>query len=677
MYRMHGLLAPAILLMNSLSYAKKFGVISIAFFIPLIVLSFVIINQTYQSINKSKQAQASLQVINDVLEVVDKASYFREVAAADLFSTKKELEELTLEAESVLFRSLNALISKHPTNETIQEAKSKLKPWRARFNRNAGNRQPTIKDQYKDYGEVMNEILFLAIKTSKLSGIEQDTDPDVQVLLKLILVEYPLYMDKIGLIHAVSIGALGAQFISSSSYDNLNNAYDELDLTSKDMSLNHTSLMKSNSRFEEKFEKVFKGIEKNIDDIKYKFDEEIVSAMTLEISWREFSDFYKNQTKDFNMVRKIAIPELNNKLQIRIDELTQKLITVVVAIALVMLLIVYLYAAFFWSVRSTVGQFHNATEKISQGDMRVRVTVQSQDEMGELSGEFNIMVENIHTLLKAVHKNAEDVGLAMDQVGTNAEHSNRAASEQQQQTQQVSEAITKMSETAIGVNKQSEEAANSATLATNQASSANKVVDETLAKISSLADEIMRSTEVINQLSENSSNIGSMLAVIKGIAEQTNLLALNAAIEAARAGEQGRGFAVVADEVRTLASRTQSSAQEIEEVMTSLHSGIASAVEVMGSSHKMAQDTVESSEEVRTALETIVEMVAAIASINSQISESSGLQTQVAKTIDDNVMKINESGRATVEGSEHTVKAIKDVATLTEELREKLNRFHV
>jgi len=674
---MHGLLAPAILLMNSLSYAKKFGVISITFFIPLVILSFVIVNQTYQHIQKTKQAQSSLQIINDVIEVVDKASLYREFASAEVFSTVRELDDVTIEAESVLYKSLNTLVSNHRTSAVAQEAISKLKQWRERFGRDGENVQPTIKDQYKNYSDVVNEILFLAMKTSQLSGIAQDTDPNVQILLKLLLVDYPSYSAQLGLVHTLSVGALGSTFISAGSYDNLNNAYDSMSLTSKNMKQNHLSLINSSPIFSELFSAVFNKIEKNIDDIKLKFDDEIVSAINLEISWQQFSDFYQMKTKNFNMVRKIAIPELNGILQLRIDNLNKKLITVVVAIALVMLLIIYLYAAFFWSVRSTVREFHDAAQKISKGDLRVRVEVQSQDEMGELTCEFNIMVENIHSLLQAVHKNAEDVGLAMDQVGTNAGQSNRAANEQQQQTQQVAEAISKMSTTASGVNKQSEEAAESATQATNQASAANKMVDETLTKISSLADEIMRSTDVINQLSENSTNIGSMLAVIKGIAEQTNLLALNAAIEAARAGEQGRGFAVVADEVRTLASRTQSSAQEIEEVMTSLHSGIANAVEVMGSSHKMAQDTVESSSEVRTALDAIVEMVAHIASINSQISASSGQQTQVAKTIDDNVMKINESGRATVEGSQHTVKAIKDVAALTESLREKLERFQV
>ncbi len=210
-----------------------------------------------------------------------------------------------------------------------------------------------------------------------------------------------------------------------------------------------------------------------------------------------------------------------------------------------------------------------------------------------------------------------------------------------------------------------------------QAGQANEVVTETLSQITALAEEIMRSTEVINTLSENSENIASMLAVIKGIAEQTNLLALNAAIEAARAGEQGRGFAVVADEVRTLASRTQASAQEIDEVMTSIHKGISSAVEVMGNSHVMAQDTVESSSQVRVALEQIVEMVRNISQINGQISTSASEQTQVARAIDENVLKINDLGRETVTDAQQTVAAIKEVIQLTESLQEKMDRFQV
>ena len=134
---------------------------------------------------------------------------------------------------------------------------------------------------------------------------------------------------------------------------------------------------------------------------------------------------------------------------------------------------------------------------------------------------------------------------------------------------------------------------------------------------------------------------------------------------------------MVADEVRTLASRTQSSAQEIEEVMTTIHTGITNAVEVMGNSHMMAQDTVEFSSKVRTALEEIVDMVGHIATTNGLISTSADEQTNVAQTIDKNVVTINDLGRATVEDAEHTVEAIQEVVALTQSLQEKLERFQV
>ena len=662
--------------MNRLSYAKKFGVISLTFFIPLVLLSYAILDQTYQHIKKSKTEQNSIQVIEDVLVMLDYASSYRDFATVDIIFPNSELTAKTNKVESQLLEALNNLKVNYSSQVIAKDIENKLDEWKDKLRRGAGNNQPTVKDQYKSYDLVVQDLLFLAIKSAQISGISQDTNQDVQLLLNLILTDYPSYHSALGLAHSVGVYSIHQKNIAAATYDLLNDTYDDVDLVSKNMAKNHNALLKGNVLFGS-FKKAFENIEQETEAIRFKLDDDIISAVTLDVDWQSYSDFYIEKVSSLKKVRDIAIPGLNDILQKRIDELTQRFVIVLVAITLVMLLIVYLYAAFFWSVRSTVGHFFDAAQEISNGDMRVRVEVESKDEMGELTSEFNIMVEKIHTLLQAVHKTSSDVGLAMDQVGTNAEQSNRAASEQLKQTEQVASAVTQMSASAEEVNRQSKEAAESASKATNQAGAASTVVDETLSQINSLADEIMQSTDVINQLSENSNNIGSMLAVIKGIAEQTNLLALNAAIEAARAGEQGRGFAVVADEVRTLASRTQRSAQEIEEVMTSLHSGISNAVDVMGNSHKMAQETVESSSKVGSALEVIVEMVDAISAINSQISSSADEQTQVARAIDSNVVKINELGRATVVDAEHTVKAIKEVTALTESLQEKLERFQV
>ena len=673
---MSGFLAPAIKLMNMLSYAQKFGVISFTFFVPLLLLSYAIIDQTYQQIEKTKLEQSSLHIINEILEISDQATLYRDVGGVASFFSRPEINDEADKLSTNLFKGINSVINENLSSPIADELESKKKPWRTGFDRSGESRQPTINDQYKGYNQVVQDMIFSASKAAQASGINQDTDANVQILLNMVMSDYPVYQANMGFANTLALYAIFEKYISTEVYNSLNDAYDGLDQTQKDMAKNHKALL-NNERFKVLFEKEFINIEKSVEEIKFKLDDEIVSAMTVEITWRDFRKYYLDRTGSIQSIRKIALDEISAILQVRIDELSQKLAIVAVAIILVMLLIVYLYAAFFWSVRSTVGQFFNAAQKISRGDMRVRVNVESKDEMGELTGEFNVMVDKIHSLLKVVQETASDVGNSMDQVGKNAAKSNDAAHDQLLETEQVASAVTQMSATSEEVNRQSSEAERSANETSEHAKGANEIVGKALNQINQLADEIMHSKDVITKLSENSENIANMLSVIKGIAEQTNLLALNAAIEAARAGEQGRGFAVVADEVRTLASRTQSSAQEIEEVMTTIHTGITNAVEVMGNSHMMAQDTVEFSSKVRTALEEIVDMVGHIATTNGLISTSADEQTNVAQTIDKNVVTINDLGRATVEDAKHTVEAIQEVVALTQSLQEKLERFQV
>lgn len=673
----NGLLAPAIALMNKLSYAKKFGVISVTFFVPLILLSYAIANQTYEQIQKAEQARDALVVISDVLGLNKEVSTYRDLAAVDTFYQRPELNEKANQLEENLFQAFDAVKQKYPQTLISQTIEEKQANWAAKLKRSGENKQPTINDQFKNNNQVVLDILHLANKIAQDSGVLQDTNEEVQLLLKLVMVDYPKYLSALGFAHTMGVYSIMEQYIMTGTYDTLNETYDLLDAQQKDMQQSHTSLLDGHPELASIFSDIFKETETNIENVKFKLDEDIISALNVEIKWNEYSEFYLSHLLPFYTVQTLSMDKIDNILDERINELSKKLVVVVVAIVLVMLLIVYLYAAFFWSVRSTVGQFHSAARTISRGDMRVRVAVESKDEMGELTGEFNIMVDKIHSLLQAVHKTATDVGESMKIVGGNAEQSNKAANEQLHQTEQVASAITEMAATAEEVNRQSADAANFAANATNQAGTANEIVAETLSQINVLAEEIVLSTKVINQLSENSSSIANMLSVIKGITEQTNLLALNAAIEAARAGEHGRGFAVVADEVRTLAGRTQASAQEIEEIMMTIHTGINGAVDAMGKSHDMAQNTVESSSRVRTALDEIVSMIKSVADINSQISVSADEQTQVAKTIDENVVKINDLGRATVEDSEHTVKAIKEVIELTNSLQDKLEKFQV
>ena len=234
-----------------------------------------------------------------------------------------------------------------------------------------------------------------------------------------------------------------------------------------------------------------------------------------------------------------------------------------------------------------------------------------------------------------------------------------------------------MSASVHEVARHSNAAADETRHATELASSGRKIVDETATTIRKLANEVEEASMVIKQLATDSNDIGSVLDVIRGIAEQTNLLALNAAIEAARAGEQGRGFAVVADEVRTLASRTQQSTQEIQQMIERVQSSASNAVLAMDSGCTQAQLTVEKAATADEALQSIGQIIESINSMNSQIATAAVEQTAVAEEINRNVESINSSSEKTADGANQVAEASEQLSELSSRLRDLVSQFRV
>ena len=232
-----------------------------------------------------------------------------------------------------------------------------------------------------------------------------------------------------------------------------------------------------------------------------------------------------------------------------------------------------------------------------------------------------------------------------------------------------------MTTTIQEVARNAAEAANAATTALAQTEKGQGVVQSTIDSIGGLASEIDRAASVINELEAQSVNIGSVLDVIRGIAEQTNLLALNAAIEAARAGEQGRGFAVVADEVRTLASRTQESTEEIQGMIESLQTGSQQAVKVMQESNVQAQTTVEQASEAGGALSDISSSVTTINDMNMQIANAAEEQGLVSEEVNRNVIRMNDEQGRVSESSAQISRAGEDLAQLAAQLQQLVQQF--
>lgn len=311
------------------------------------------------------------------------------------------------------------------------------------------------------------------------------------------------------------------------------------------------------------------------------------------------------------------------------------------------------------------------------GDLTRRLDAQGDNEISRLSAAFNSFAEKVRAMVSQVYGSTTQLASAAEEMSVIMVETNRSTLQQQSETSQVVTAMNEMAATVQEVARNATEAAAAASSADTAAAEGKRVVIATMSAIENLSSDVNSAANVIGQLEKDSENIGTVLDVIKGIAEQTNLLALNAAIEAARAGEQGRGFAVVADEVRTLASRTQQSTQEIQEMIEKLQVGAQSAVKVMDESRTKAEDSVTQAATAASSLETITNSVSLINDMNTQIATAAEQQSAVAEEINRNILNISDIVDRSADGASQTSTASEELANLAIKLQQLVNQFKV
>ena len=329
------------------------------------------------------------------------------------------------------------------------------------------------------------------------------------------------------------------------------------------------------------------------------------------------------------------------------------------------------------SIKKPLCLARNALDDIAEGegDLTRRLTISGKDEVAELSRAFNRFAERIHAMVKEVAGSAGELSGSADQLATLTAGTDEEVQKSRYEIDQVATAMNEMAATVQEVARNANDAAAAAAAANQEAQNGRNVVSKTSQAIDSLAGEIERAADVIHHLEEDSDAIGTVLDVIRGIAEQTNLLALNAAIEAARAGEQGRGFAVVADEVRTLASRTQQSTEEIQEMIQRLQERARSAVSVMEQSRQGAQLGVEQAAATGESLGAITDAVTRINDMNTQIASAAEQQSAVAEEINRNVVNVTQVVDRTADTSQHITESSGQLTRLAGQLHGLIAQF--
>lgn len=668
------LLWPAMKLMGRLSYAAKFGLISFLFMVPLVFLSGQVFYDSYQSLEKTESELIAVNNIQHIMSVVYALEDYRNYAAPAVFKPDDELiarvKSYRLNVDNQLKKAMSAIENEELNQQLDMFKKSQFD----KLSTEGEARLTTMPDQYKSYQSVMDQLYLIINQYSQNTGLALDSDPEIQQLLLISQVNMPIIRNAAGIGYAASIYAMIEKYLQSATYDFLNDIYDQMSAAIPDIELVNTNLegLKLINIAEQA-----KLASQGMIDIQMKLDEEVIAATRVTIDWIDIETATQNKIQALRDIDNLLLPLIANKLQQRLDGQTAQMTQTALVLLAVLLIIVYLYSAFFLSVQDSIARFFRAAQKIAKGDLTQVIRFEGKDEMGQLRDAFNEMTSEVRGILSTVKDTAESVGEKVLSVETIANNSRNSVNTQMVQTEQVATTISLMSERAITVVTMAEDAEKAALSGADRSLQAGKVVNNVISDVQQLSAEMKNSMEAVNRLADNSTNISSILGTIKGIAEQTNLLALNAAIEAARAGEQGRGFAVVADEVRTLASRTQDSAQEIDGLIQEVQQNIQRAVDTMEINRTMVGKTVESSGQVGEALESIQGSMEEIQKKTLEIVSSASSQQEAAKALDNNLSVIRQQGEETVDNVEGTVTAVHQTQSLTQSLTERVERFKV
>ncbi|SFH40821.1 methyl-accepting chemotaxis protein [Pseudomonas sp. NFACC45] len=316
-------------------------------------------------------------------------------------------------------------------------------------------------------------------------------------------------------------------------------------------------------------------------------------------------------------------------------------------------------------------------ERIAGGDLSHTPIVTRRDELGVLQQGIARMGVTLRDLISGIRDGVTQIASAAEQLSAVTEQTSAGVNSQKVETDQVATAMHEMTATVQEVARNAEEASQAAAAADGEARAGDQVVNEAIAQIERLASEVERSTDAMTVLQQESDKIGSVMDVIKAVAEQTNLLALNAAIEAARAGEAGRGFAVVADEVRGLAQRTQKSTEEIEGLVAGLQNGTQQVAAVMNNSRSLTDSSVALTRKAGVSLENITRTVSNIQSMNQQIAAAAEEQSAVAEEISRSIINVRDVSEQTAAASEETAASSVELARLGNQLQMMVSHFRV
>ncbi len=673
------LIKPVKSIMGKLTFLQKFLVIFVVFAVPTAVMVTTIFNGLNKKNDLLVQERTGLAYIKVLRPLLQHMPQHRGMTNGYLNGNEGFREKILAKRTAIDKYLVDAESLDKRIGEDLQTA-GKLAPiiqsWHS-IKENSLDQKDKAPQVFKQHSDMIADVIKLVIHVADTSGLVLDSELDSFYLMDALVNRLPMLAEDMGKTRGLASGIAAAGKATEAQRLKLAVLIDGVEKGV--VGLRHA--LQTVAKINPDAGAALKN--KDIDAVEKSqmfFDHvtaEIVNKWAVSV---KSADVFAMGTQAINTSFELfdrVMPTLDGMLGSRLDAGERMFNITGIVIAVTFLLAVWILAAIIASVLESIEEIDAAAGKMADGDLTARIELKTRDEMRRIAGSFNKMAERFGHTVNEIMTASTEVAASATQLSTTAEHTNGVILSQEKETQLAAIAMAEMSSTVHDVATNITTTASAANEANNETSKGQRVVNEVVSGMQQLADQVDSAADLITELEQDSDNINTVLDVIKSIAEQTNLLALNAAIEAARAGEQGRGFAVVADEVRTLAGRTQESTAEINAIIEKLQSGSRTAVAAMSESREQARSVAEQASHAGSALDTVAESVSRIDEMSMHIATAAEEQSSVATNMTSNIDHINEMASETTAAAQRTSQTGNELSLMASRLQGLVQHFSV
>ncbi len=671
------LFTPARLLMGRMRYPIKFAFIFTLVLIPMVVLGALLYVQLHNESQLTYRERQGIDYVRHVRPLLEHVARHRGMAAAFLNGDASFRERLLREAGDI-DESFASLARFDETVDTWLGSGSRLAAIREQW---SGIKKQVLTwspaDSFKAHTETLGKVIELITYIADKTNLTLDPQLDTSYLNDAIVNRLPLLVESMGQVRGLGASIAARKSITQAESLRLAVLLDRIGYAGDRLAAGLRDAANYNPVIDRRLRSAIDTNNTSLVKIRQMVNDQILEASAITIEAKEiFTAATAAIQGGFNLFDEI-VPAVEDLFAQRQKQALDEEILTIGMIVGVLLVVSYLFVGFYLSVKEGVVSIGEATRRLAAGDLTARVTITSRDELHQVGEDFTTMAEKMETAIREIVNSTTQLASSSEEVAAVSRDSATNVERQRSDTEQVAAAINEMAATVQEVAQNTTAAANSTRSADEETREGLNVVQRTAEAITRLSDQVEDAAQVIGKVADESEHIGAVLDVIKGVAEQTNLLALNAAIEAARAGEQGRGFAVVADEVRGLANRTQQSASEIEHMIDSLQDSAKQAVSLMQQSREQARGGVEQTGFAAQSLQTIAKAVSTINDMNTQVASAAEEQRAVSDDINRNIANISEISNQTATGATQLIAASESLAQLAAQLHQAVNRFKI